>query len=561
MQPAIVGQAERGVNPAGASARTTRRVRPRVSLFRSGSTVAAMTLASRVLGFVRDQVLAVTFGASGTMDVFLVAFKIPNFLRRLFGEGAFAQAFVPVFTEYRETRSPAALRELAAHVSGTFALVLLIVSTLGVACAPLITWLFAPGFADEPERYELAVRMLRITFPYLFFVSLVAYAGGILNAFGRFALPSFAPVLLNVSMIGAALVLSPRMETPIVALAWGVFAAGVLQLALQVPFLARLGLLPRPRLGWHHPGVRRVMRLMVPALFGSSIAQINLLLDTIIASFLVAGSLSWLYYSDRLLEFPLGLLGVTLGTIILPRLSREHSRRGREEGRKGEGEDGSVTAGGDEGFRRTLDWALRLVVVTGLPAALALALLGGPMIATLFGYGEFTASDTRMVSISLVAYAAGLPAFLLVKVFAPAFYARQDTKTPVRIGIVALVANMVFNLAIVLPMLALDVPAPHAGLAAASSLSGWLQAGLLYRRLAADGIYRAGPEVRRAALRSLPALAAFALVTALGAGSDWHALEPVARVGRLVAILGAAGAAYAAALFLAGLRPRELASP
>ena len=527
-----------------------------MSLFRSGSVVAAMTLVSRVLGFVRDQVLAVTFGAGGAVDVFLVAFKIPNFLRRLFGEGAFAQAFVPVFTEYRETRSPAALRELAANVSGTFALVLLAVSTIGVAAAPLLTWLFAPGFADEPERYELAVRMLRITFPYLLFVSLVAYAGSILNAFGRFALPSFAPVLLNVSMIAAALAFAPRFDPPIVALAWGVFVAGVLQLALQAPFLARLGLLPRPRWGWRHPGVRRVLKLMVPALFGSSIAQINLLLDTIIASFLAAGSLSWLYFADRLMEFPLGLLGVTLGTIILPRLARVHAR-----GAGGAAGGTGATKGADAEFRATLDWALRLALLTGLPAALALALLAAPMLATLFGYGAFTAGDTAQAAVALVAYAAGLPAFLLVKVLAPAFYARQDTRTPVRIGIAALVANMGLNLAIVLPMLALDVPAPHAGLAAASSLSGWLQAWLLYRRLAADGTYRAGAAVRRTALRVAPALGAFALVATLGAGADWHGAEAAARVGRLVAILAAAGAAYASVLFLAGLRPRELASP
>lgn len=548
-----------------------------MSLFRSGSVVAAMTLLSRVLGFVRDQTLAITFGAGAAMDVFLVAFKIPNFLRRLFGEGAFAQAFVPVFTEYRETRSPAALKDLAAHVSGTFAVILLVITTLGVACAPLLTWLFAPGFADEPERYELAVRMLRITFPYLLFVSLVAYAGSILNAFGRFALPSFAPVLLNVSMIGAALLVAPRFDPPIVALAWGVFVAGILQLALQVPALARLGLLPRPRWGWRHPGVRRVMKLMIPALFGSSVAQINLLLDTILASFLVAGSLSWLYYADRLMEFPLGLLGVTLGTVILPRLAREHARRGAADGGDDAGTIGSVDLVGPilpddspedasrgaprDGFRATLDWALALVVLTGLPAALALALLATPMLATLFGYGAFTAEDTASTGIALVAYAAGLPAFLLVKVFAPAFYARQDTRTPVRIGIVALVANMGLNLAIVLPMLALDVPAPHAGLAAASSLSGWLQAGLLYRRLGADGIYRAGPGVGRALVRAVPALGAFAVIAIAGADIDWHALEAGSRVARLVAILAAAGLAYASALFLTGLRPRELASP
>lgn len=557
MQPAIIGADGCAVKTGAraAKARGAARAvhgadaRRGMSLMRSGGTVAVMTLLSRVLGFVRDQVLAVTFGAGGTVDTFLVAFKIPNFLRRLFGEGAFAQAFVPVFTEYRETKSPEALRDLAAHVSGTFAVVLLVVSTLGVACAPLITWVFAPGFADEPERYELAVRMLRITFPYLFFVSLVAYAGGIMNAFGRFAVPSFAPVLLNVSMIGAALLVAPRFDPPIVALAWGVFAAGALQLALQLPFLASMGLLPRPRWGRVHAGVRRVAKLMVPALFGSSVAQINLLLDTIIASFLAAGSLSWLYYSDRLMEFPLGMLGVTLGTIILPRLSRGHTRRGR------------VGALDDDDFRRTVDWALRVVILTGLPAAVLLATLGAPMLATLFGYGEFSAYDTRQTSIALVASAAGLPAFLLVKVFAPTFYARQDTATPVRIGIVCLVSNMGLNLVIVLPMLALGVPAPHAGLAAASSLAGWLQAGLLYRRLVADGVYRAGPGVRRTAWRALPALAVFGAVASVGAAADWHALGAAARVGRLAAIMGVAAAAWAACLWLAGLRPAELASP
>ncbi len=559
MQPVIIVRGRPGVNgPRCARCPTHGRVSPvRGSLARSGGTVAVMTLLSRLLGFVRDQVLAVTFGAGGMVDTFLVAFKIPNFLRRLFGEGAFAQAFVPVFTEYRETRSPEALRDLAAHVSGTFAVVLLVVSTLGVACAPLIVWVFAPGFADEPERYELAVRMLRITFPYLFFVSLLAYAGSILNAFGRFALPSFAPVLLNVSMIAAALVFAPRFDPPIVALAWGVFVAGALQLALQLPFLLRMGLLPRPRWGRAHAGVRRVLKLMVPALFGSSVAQINLLLDTIIASFLAAGSLSYLYYGDRLMEFPLGLLGVTLGTIILPRLSREHARRIG----KGDGDEEGAGGDGRDGFRRTLDWALRLVLLTGLPAALALALLAEPMLATLFGYGEFTAADTHQTAIALVAYAAGLPAFLLVKVFAPAFYARLDTRTPVRIGIVSLVANMVLNLAIVLPMLHFGLPAPHAGLAAASSLAGWLQAVLLYRHLARDDTYRAGPAVRRTAWRALPALAAFGAVALVGAATDWHALEAAARVARLVVILTLAGGAYALVLLAVGLRPSELVSP
>ncbi|MCL4132023.1 UNVERIFIED_CONTAM: hypothetical protein GTU68_061224 [Idotea baltica] len=318
-----------------------------MSLAKSGSIVGIMTLASRVLGFVRDQVLAIVFGAGAITDVFLVAFKIPNFLRRLFAEGAFAQAFIPVFTEYKETKSPEALKDLAAHVVGTLSIILLFISTLGVMLAPMLVMLFAPGFIEDESRFDLATHMLRITFPYLLFVSLLAYAGSIQNTFGQFAVPSFTPVLLNICMIGAALWLSPMFEQPIVALAWGVLAAGFLQLALQLPFLQKLGLLPKPRWGWKHSGVRRILKLMAPAILGSSVAQINLLLDTVIASFLAVGSLSWLYYSDRLMEFPLGILGVTLGTIILPRLSREHGKRSPEQ------------------FRATIDWALRLVCLIG----------------------------------------------------------------------------------------------------------------------------------------------------------------------------------------------------
>ncbi len=517
------------------------------SLVKSGGIVGLMTLLSRVLGFVRDQVLAIVFGAGGITDVFLVAFKIPNFLRRLFAEGAFAQAFVPVFAEYRETRERQALVDLAAHVSGTLVILLLIVTTLGVAFAPGLVWLFAPGFGDEPERYALAVHMLRITFPYLFFVSLVAYAGSILNTFGKFALPSFAPVLLNVSMISAALLAAPHFEVPIVALAWGVFVAGTLQLGLLVPALARMGLLPRPRWGWKHSGVRRVLKLMAPAILGSSVAQINLLLDTIIASFLVAGSLSWLYYSDRLMEFPLGLLGVTLGTIILPRLASVHALHKT---------DASSTR-----FADTLDWAMRLAVLVGLPAALALGLFAMPMLATLFGYGAFTEGDARASSISLMAYAAGLPAFLLVKVLVPGFTARQDMKTPVRIGIICLVANMAFNLALVLPMLWLQIPHPHVGLALASSLSGWLQAGLLYRRLHADGIHRIGVPFKRTLRQVMPALLVMAAVGLWLSSGNWFALAPLGRVLQLAGILLACGVAYGACLALAGLRPSQLKSP
>ena len=502
-----------------------------------------MTLISRVLGFIRDQVLAIVFGASGTTDVFLVAFKIPNFLRRLFAEGAFAQAFVPVFTEYKETRSRAALVDLAAHVSGTLSLILLVISTLGVMLSPLIIMLFAPGFIEDSARFDLATHMLRITFPYLFFVSLVAYCGSMLNTFGMFALPSFTPVLLNVCMIVAALVFSPLFDEPVVALAWGVFAAGVAQLALQAPFLARMGLLPRLRWGWKHEGVQRILKLMAPAILGSSVAQINLLLDTIIASFLAVGSLSWLYYSDRLMEFPLGLLGVTLGTIILPRLASEHSRNSQQD------------------FRKTLDWALRLVFLLGVPSAIALMFLAEGMLMTLFGYGQFTAHDAAMASYSLIAYSAGLPAFLLIKVFAPAFFARQNTRTPVRIGIVALISNMAYNLMFVLPMIWLDFIAPHTGLALASSLSAWQQAYMLYRELGREGIYQVPSEFGRFALSALPAVVALSVILALSGSVPWGEFDALGRLWRLLAIMAGSGVAYALVLLLFGIRPRQLITP
>ena len=510
------------------------------TLARSGTIVGLMTLISRLLGFVRDQVLAIVFGASGTTDVFLVAFKIPNFLRRLFAEGAFAQAFVPVFTEYKETRTRAAMLDLAAHVSGTLTIVLLIVSTLGVMLSPLIIMLFAPGFIDEPARFELATHMLRITFPYLFFVSLVAYSGSMLNTFGKFAIPSFTPVLLNICMIVAALVFSSRFDQPIIALAWGVFAAGVAQLLLQAPFLRQIGLLPRPRWGWRHSGVRRILKLMAPAILGSSVAQINLLLDTIIASFLTVGSLSWLYYSDRLMEFPLGLLGVTLGTIILPRLSREHSLNTADD------------------FRKTLDWALRLIFILGIPSAIALALLADGMLMTLFGYGQFTADDARMASYSLIAYSAGLPAFLVIKVFAPAFFSRQNTRTPVRIGIVALVSNMFYNLLFVLPMIWLDFVAPHTGLAIASSLAAWQQAYMLYRELGKENIYRISSDLGKFALKTLPGIAALTLVLIVGANGQWAAYDAGGRSLRLLAIMSGSAFAFALVLLMSGIRPRQL---
>lgn len=514
----------------------------KTGLLRAGSIVSVMTLVSRILGFVRDQVLAIMFGAGLVTDVFLVAWKIPNFLRKLFAEGAFAQAFVPVFAEYRKTRGREELLDLAAHVSGTLIVVVLLVTTAGVMFAPFLILLFAPGFSDSAEQYELATHMLRITFPYLIFVSLLAYAGSILNTFGRFAVPSITPVLLNICMILAALYLSPLFPEPIVALAWGVMIAGVFQLLFQLPFLQQIGMLPRPRWGWRHSGVRRILKLMAPVIFGSSVAQINILFDTIIASFLITGSLSWLYYSDRLLQFPLGLLGVALATVILPRLSTEHASASNAD------------------YRRTIDWALRIALLLGLPAAIGLLLMAKPLLTSLFEYGQFTPRDTQMASYSLAAYAVGLPAYLLIKVFLPAFFARQNTRTPVRIGVIALITNMILNICLVVPMVMADFIAPHMGLAIASSMTAWQQAFMLYWKLSTDEIYRIPGSLKRFILRLLPALVLLTAVVIYLNPNDWSVLTGLQRALRLLAIIGSAAGCYVFGLLLAGIRPADLKS-
>ena len=427
---------------------------PRRGLMRSGLVVSAMTMLSRVMGLVRDVVVATFLGAGNGSDAFFVAFKIPNFLRRLFAEGAFNQAFVPVLSEYSTQRTKQEIRELLNAVAGSLTALLALITALAMLGAPWLVWLFAPGFGRDPEKLALTADMLRLTFPYLLLISLTAFSGSVLNTWNRFAVPAFTPVLLNISLIGAALLLMPLMEEPAMALAWGVLIAGAGQLAFQVPFLLRLGLLPTPWPNFAHEGVKRILKLMVPALFGVSVSQINLLLDTVLASLLAAGSVSWLYYSDRLVELPLGVFGVAIGTIILPALSKRHAEQSTEH------------------FSAMLDWAIRVVLLLGVPAALALAVLAEPFLITLFHYGAMTDNDIQMAAMSLRAYAFGLVAFMLIKVLAPGFFARQDTKTPVKVGIIAMVANMVFNLLLIWPL-------AHAGLALATALSAFLNAGLL----------------------------------------------------------------------------------
>jgi len=496
-----------------------------------------MTLLSRLLGFARDVVFARLFGAGTGMDAFLVAFKIPNFMRRLFAEGAFSQGFVPVLGEYKAQRGTEEVRVLIDRVAGTLALVLIGLTVVAVVAAPLLILLFAPGFHADASRYDLAVSMLRLTFPYLLFISLTACAGGILNSYGRFAVPAFTPVLLNLSLIGAALWLAPRMDEPIIALAWGVLVAGIAQLLFQLPALARLGLLPRPRPAFRDPGVRRVLKLMVPALFGASVTQVNLLIDTLIASFLTAGSISWLYYSDRLVEFPLGIFGIALATVMLPSLSQRHAETN------------------PEAFSGTIDWALRWVVVLGTPATVGLFVLAAPLLTTLFHYDAFGANDVRMSARSLMAYAIGLQGFILVKVLAPGYFARQDTRTPVRIGIIAMAVNVALNLALVLPL-------AHAGLALATSLAAFVNAGLLYRGLYRGGIYRPLPGWSRLAWRVTAANLAMALLLWWGAGDLelWLGWSGSERAGQLLVWVVAGAVVYFAVLGTLGLRPRHLHS-
>ncbi|WP_166266437.1 murein biosynthesis integral membrane protein MurJ [Marinobacter caseinilyticus] len=503
-------------------------------LLRSSGVVGVMTLLSRVLGLVRDMVIARYFGAGAGADAFFVAFKIPNFLRRLFAEGAFAQAFVPVLSSYRQQHAVSEVQRLVNAVAGSLGVVLLGVTLIAMLGAPVLTAVFAPGFMDEAEKFSLASDMLRITFPYLLLVSLTAFAGSILNSYDRFAIPAFTPVLLNLTMIGAAVFLSPLMETPIMALAWGVMIAGALQLFFQLPFLMSLGLLPRPKVDYRHEGVRRILVLMAPALFGVSVSQINLLLDTVLASFLQTGSVSWLYYSDRLSELPLGVFGIAIATVILPNLSRKHAAESLDQ------------------FTATLDWAVRAVLLIGLPAALALLLLAEPLLATLFYYGEVTARDVGMSAQSLRAYSAGLMAFMLIKVLAPGYFARQNTRTPVKIGIIAMGANMVFNLVLIFPL-------AHAGLALATSISAWLNAGLLWRGLKREGAWVSQPGWLRFASQLLianGALAALILYLNVPVG-QWLAASGAERAWDMGILVAAGGAVYFAALLLVGVRIRQ----
>ncbi len=512
------------------------------TLIKSTFSVSSMTMLSRVLGLARDIIIARVFSASDAADAFFVAFKIPNFLRRLFAEGAFSLAFVPVLTEYRNNMSPAQTRELIDRVAGTLGLILLMITLLGVAASPVLIGIFAAGFIDQPEKFNLTADMLRLTFPYILLISMTAMAGGILNTWKHFAVPAFTPVLLNVSLIGCALWLSPQLDVPVTGLAWGVLIAGCAQLLFQLPFLYREGLLPRPRWGWQHEGVQKIIKLMIPALFGSSVAQINLLFDTFIASFLVSGSVAWLYYSDRLLEFPLGVFGIALATVVLPHLSEAHYKTGEQQ------------------FKKTLAWALQIALLIAVPATVGLFVLAQPILATLFQYGNFTTHDTTMSAFSLMAYSLGLPAFVLIKILASGFYARQDTKTPVRIGIQAMLLNMLLNVVFVWSMIEANFEATHVGLALATTASAYFNAWMLSRKLKQETVISVSHDLSLILLRVLVACAVMAglimmLLPDIAQWPQWFWYE---RLGELLLLIVPAVLCYAVMLWIMGLRKNHL---
>jgi len=495
-------------------------------------------MVSRVFGFIRDMVTANFFGASAAFDAFSIAFKIPNFMRRLFAEGSFSQAFVPVLAAYQKQNSEQEVKRFLNAMAGSLGLILLLVTILGVLGAPWIVRVFAPGFASTGERFDLAVTMLRITFPYLMLISLTAFSGAVLNTYHRFWVAAFTPVLLNIAMISAALWLSPKMATPIIALAWGVFAAGIVQLIFQIPFLKNLQLLPRPKINFRDPGVNRVLKLMVPALFGVSVGQINLLVDTLFASLLTVGSISWLYYSDRLMEFPLGVFGVAISTVILPHLSRHHATQSAES------------------FSLTIDWALRAVLLVGIPAGVVLAVLAGPMLSTLFQYGQFTPYAVTMAQKSLMTFAIGITPFMLVKILAAGFYAKQEMRIPVKVAVIAMVTNTCLNMILIWPL-------AHAGIALSTSLAALVNTACLFYFLKKRGFYKAREGWLLFGVRLL--IANMILLAWLWLSADdltvWMTHHALWRFTHLAYLLISAVLIYLATLWLAGVRPRHLLMP
>ena len=513
-------------------------------LLGSSFVVSIGTMLSRVLGLARDVVLANLLGAAPNADAFFVAFKIPNFLRRLFAEGAFSQAFVPVLTETREQGSHEAVRHLVDRVAGVLGGSLFVLTALAMVMAPWVALIFAPGFSRDVAKLALTADLIVWTFPYLFLISLTGFCGAILNTYGRFAVPAYTPVLLNLSLITAAVVWAPTMPEPALGLAMGVTLAGVLQLLFQLPSLRALKLTPRPVWDTKDEGVRKILMLMVPALFGVSVSQINLLFDTVLASLLPDGSVAWLYYSDRLTELPLGVFAIAIATVILPTLSALNSRAEPEE------------------FSQTLAWAMRNVLLIAVPATVALWLLAEPILATLFQYGAFTDRDVEMAAASLRAYTVGLGGFMLIKVLAPGYYARQDMKTPVKIGIIAMVSNMVLNVLFVFPLM-WYFEMGHVGLALATSVSAWINAGLLYLGLRRGGIPLTGVFEAKFIARLVVAVSLMGIAVSMmsPAVSLWLTADLSWRVGQMTLLVFAGMASFAMVLAVLGFKLNEVRGP
>ncbi len=504
-------------------------------LLRSSVVTSAGTLLSRVLGLVREFIFAALFGDGAAADAFFMAWRIPNFLRRLFAEGAFSQAFVPVLAEYRQTRTPEEVKLLIDRICGTLGLVLAGITVLGIAGAYVIAMAFAPGYLDQPAKFALLVEMLRITFPYLMLISLTGFAGAILNSYGNFSVPALTPVFLNLALIGSAVFLSPFFAEPTLALAWGVLLAGLIQLMFQLPFLTHLKMLPRPRLTPRHEGVNKVLTLMLPVMFSVSVGQVNLLLDQVLASLIDGdGSVSWLYYADRLLEVPLGGFAIAIATVVLPTLSRIHS--------KGDGAE----------FARTLEWGLRCILAIGVPACVALIVLANPLVITLYQRGAFGPESVAPVAHALQAFSVGLVAFMLIKILASAYFSRQDTRTPVRYGVISMVSNMVLNLLFIIPL-------AHVGIALATGLAAIVNAGLLLRGLLQRGALVFGSAWWVYVFKVLAAAAVMlaVLLAIRQSPEEWLAWGNLTRAGALALVCAGGAASYFAALLALGLRPRH----
>jgi len=509
-----------------------------MNLLKSLAAVSSMTMLSRILGFVRDTLVARVFGAGAATDAFFVAFKLPNLLRRIFAEGAFSQAFVPILAEYKNQQGEEAARTFVAYVSGLLTLVLALVTALGMLAAPWVIWATAPGFVDSAEKFELTTALLRVTFPYILLISLASLAGAILNTWNRFAVPAFVPTLLNLSMIVFTLFLTPYFDPPVMALAWAVLVGGLLQLLYQLPHLKKIGMLVLPRLNLRDAGVWRVLRQMGPAILGVSASQFSLIINTIFASFLAAGSVSWMYYADRLMELPAGVLGVALGTILLPVLAKSFASQDSQE------------------YSRLMDWGLRLCLLLALPCSLALAVLAEPLVVTLFQYGAFSANDALMTERALIAYAVGLLGIILIKVLAPGFYARQNIKTPVRIALVSLLATQLMNLLFIFVW-----PLAHVGLALSISLAACLNAALLFWQLRRQGLYlpQAGWLVFSLKLLLAVLVMVGVLLAAMHFLPTWEQGGMLQRCLRLGLLVAAGAGSYFAMLFVQGFRPRDFA--